>query len=234
MKKHHLLLLLTLFTSCHKEKSTTQINIVDSYATKIYYELEILNDDDEKIYQVDEKGKCSVVLRNEVFIDSVYFGSFDEVHKAVQKVNEETESSKSSKIVQRTSIGIKNKRNSYEEIWSFDNELNLNSNIPNCKNCYGLYETKIELEDGITKYKNKRVHCLKVIFKEVDDGEGAATRTFFYARNLGAWKLIKRAKLNTEDKTYTEEEYDEAYTNTDCDFGPSKNKIEMTIDCLLD
>ena len=236
MKTNLILTILTfgLLISCKKERSITEINIINDYAEKIYYKLDILNDENDSIYQTDEEGKCSVLMTNKVYLDKNYFGSFDKVNLAVQKANSESTDSIQKRVTQKTTISVKNKQDVYEEIWTFDNEIDINTDDKKCKNCFGVYETKITLEDGITKYKNKNTYCIKIIFKEIDFGEGSITRTFIYSKNKEVWRLIKREKLNTKDKTYEVIEYDKDYRDFDCNYGNKENKIRISLSWLLD
>lgn len=224
---------MTIFISCQNAHLKTEINTADRNPENIFYQLEILNDGDNNSYQLDEDGRCSVVMNSSTYVNNKYFGSFEDVYKAVQIVNKEKESGKVNEIFHRTAIAIKNKKDIYEEVWTFDNEITITQNDPLCKNCFGFYENKIELEDGTTRYQNERVYCIKTIFKEIDDGDGAKTRTFFYAKNDGVWRLIKRATLNTKDKTYVEEEFEKDYTDFECEYGNEDNKIKISVACLV-
>lgn len=234
MKNKYLLIILIIVISCQRGVVNREINRVESYPENIFYKLEILNDDDTNSYQVDNYGRCSVLINRSTYINDKYFGSFEDVYKAVKIANNEKESGKRNEIILRTTIGIKNKKNVYEEIWIFDNDVSVTKNDPQCKDCFGFYESKLELEDGITSYQNKTVYCLKIIFKEIDDGEGAKTRTFFYTKNDDVWRLIKRATLNTKAKTYVEQEFEKDYTDHECNYGNVDNRIKISVACLVD
>ncbi|HEU0135922.1 MAG TPA: hypothetical protein VFQ50_01385 [Flavobacterium sp.] len=201
------------------------INIIDHSAEKIYYSLEILDHNPNSIYQIDKDGKSLVRMRNEVYLGDDYFGSFDVVHKAAQKAKTEKDTQD---VFKRTTIGIRNKRNKFEDIWTFNNQIDINPEG------FGVYETTILLEDGVTRYKNELVLCIKIIFKEMDYGEGSVTRTFFYTTEGIKWKLIRRERLSTIDNTFTVEEFDTNYAGLDCDLGHRTNRINISQDCLLD
>ena len=198
--KATLLLFVFLFTlsSCTQNSKPITLNekekdtlFVNANADTLFYKLFIIDRYDNNKYNLDDRGKCTVLVSKRVFVNGEDFTSFDNTHKAVQHALAQKDN-KNNNITQQTTISLKTS-NGFEEIWRFNNSIS----ITDPKGIYSLYQVNIEPADGSTMYNGEVRSCFKIIFRETNLGNGERIVTFNFVEDNGEWQLASKERFNS-------------------------------------
>lgn len=183
--------------SCRDQDATP--NLIDLENGRNLYKLWIIDEYEDNDYFLDyNHSKCSVLIKNEVYVDSVYFGPFEKTNRAVKFARRSGKSS----VNQVTTISIKKKQGVYEDLWTFKNRVYTENKV-NCKDCYSIYDIRISADEAFFKYQGNERAGLKVIFSEPNDGDGFRMYNFYFVRNEKEWKLAYKEKIDTHPDAET-------------------------------
>ncbi|MFT3793658.1 hypothetical protein [Flavobacterium sp.] len=183
-----ILFLLTLNSCCKTTFSTTP-SIVNPRADSIAYKLTVV-DDAKKDYFFDEKGLNDLLVVNTIMVNDSNFGATENIPKAIvfaKSINKNA--GVNFRKVTTISIARKDKKNI--PIWKWENPINLNDDG------FSFREGHIDLEEASRDYKGSFVNCLKINFKQPDDGEGFKIYSLIFTAKNENWILVSRERIST-------------------------------------
>ena len=229
--KIFLLSFITL-TSCNKRKSlSTENNIlsstssyIDYDADSVYYKISVGYENDN--YYQDKKANLLYLVTKEVYLDNnKNLGGFKHSNWYNEAKNHLKNKDKSVYLI--TKIGIRKIDKTFDYIWTYKSEININNNG------YGVYELQISLEDSYAEYNNQLESRLHIHFKTVDYNEGYKLYTLNYTHKENQWKLVSREKICTIPKEINSEQIGYRIDTVNNNCRRNGNKFNLTNDYIF-
>lgn len=225
--------------SCNNK--TNSISEVNYDADKLIYKLEMLDNFSDSIYKTDNHNKCTFLVTKSIYIKGEFYQEgtqhMDKVIDYCKSRRNEIDSDQDVETVTKISIQMIN--GNFEEVWEQHEGISIiYSDLHNQEeDSFAERDSKIKLETGWVKDKEKIRICLKIIFDELDNAGGFKQNILNFTRTGNTWKLLKRERINTMEKDPNKEKmgycYDTIFYNCESIYKDSKS-INITNTMMFD
>lgn len=219
--------LLTVFVIACRYASRPAGDTSANRADTAVFKLALVPDSVEGYY-FDANGKNTILLTTKICSGTRCFGGTDSIPAALKYARAHPGEPGTANLNIVTIMSIKKEGGSDEAVWQWNNPVNLN------EEGYSIREVNLALEEGTLNFQNRHRNCLRIIFKQPDEGDGFKMYILTLLRLQDRWALVSRERLNTMRPDPANEKfgYCKDTINSNCLF--ARGKLVFSNECLFE